>query len=154
MISNPKWMLIVCLAALLAPAVTRADSLEDKRRKTEMEDKMGKDATSLERVCKSKIELVMDWGSWSQLRDDHGNTPYSACQPTWSTVESMCHAKDAQEVIAKDIRRIECKGGGTDGDNHRAPDVRLNGTTLVFRGTIVSHTYGGDLRKYLEKNLK
>jgi hypothetical protein len=153
MISNSKWMLTVCLA-MLAPTVVRADSLEEKRKKTEMEEKMAKDATSLERVCKSHIELVMDWGSWNTLRDDHGNTPYSACQPTWGTVESMCHAKDAQEVIAKDIHRVVCTGGGTDGDNHRAPDVQLKGTTLVFHGTVISHSYGGDLRKYLEKNLK
>ena len=127
-------------------------SIEEQRHRVNAEDLVAVDMRSANWLCKTSLPEtdVIDWSSWSAVADDRGNHVASQCREAVAGAERLCRSGSiAQQALAKNVRRIVCRGDAR-GDIH----FELAGTALVVHTVLGATETAAKTQQWLYTNLK
>jgi hypothetical protein len=143
----------VTVLLVLGTTVAAADTIEEKRLKEEADKLVAFEMKSLNKNCKTTIPDagIIDWSTWKELVNDKNSKVGSVCMYIAFGMNNLCRSdRIAQESVAKDIKKIVCKGDSTE-------DLKFE---LDKDGTLVVHTHLGmkdtdkKTKTWLTKNLQ
>ena len=143
----------VTVLLVLGSTVAAADTIEEKRLKEEAETYVTQEMKPMNKVCKTTMSEsgVIEWSAWKTLVDDKNNKVGTACKYVAYGMANLCRSdRIAQESVAKDIKKIVCKGDTTE-------DIKFD---LDKDGTLTVHTRLGmkdtdrKTKTWLTKNLQ
>lgn len=140
---------------LVVSSLASADSLEDKRIRADAENLLQFQVSKMNKSCKATVPDtgVIDWSSWKDLRDPAGGSTkiHTQCGYVAYAMDLMCNSgndKIAQETVAKDVKRIVCRGDA-------GADLKLelkDGTLVIHTSFAVKETVN-KTKGWLAKNL-
>lgn len=123
---------VACVVLGCTPAVAQPPrTIEEKRHRVNAEELVAEDVNSMNWICKTAIpEIeVIDWTTWKQPIDGKGNHVANQCRHVAAGAERLCRSGAiAQQALAKNVRRIVCRG-----DAQGDIKFELKGNTLVVR---------------------
>ena len=148
-------MKLVIGMVLVMSSLAFADSIEEKRIKADAEKQMQFSVSQANKSCKATIgdTGTIDWSSWKDLKDPAGGSTkiYSQCGYVPYAMYLMCgNDKIAQESVAKDIKKLVCKGDANGGK----PQLELKDGTLTIHTSYAVKDTVNFTKEWLTKNLQ
>jgi hypothetical protein len=145
--------ILVIATIVLGSTLAWADTIEEKRMKEAAEQDSAKQIKHMNEKCKTSVSETgyIDWSSWKALKSEDGrNKVAHACRWVPYGIGALCRSdKIAQEMVAKNIKKMVCKGDATD-------DVQfeMKGNTLVVHTLLGAQGTEKKARSWLTKNLE
>ena len=136
---------IVMLALGVSGSFAAAESLQEKQDHAKEEKSLVAPVKEMNTVCKSKVEVKIDWSTWKEAHDNAGHYAHSACNDGIDPIKTMCRDALAQEAVAKQLKTIVCLGNATE----RTASYK-DGTLTIHTGLAVDK---GDIRGATRKAL-
>jgi hypothetical protein len=137
---------------VLGPTLASADSIEEKRGRSNAERRVKEGIKMMNKKCNTSIPEtgVIDWSSWKSTPGEDVWKVGSRCHYISSGVWDLCNEDEiAQQTVAKSVKKIVCKGDSTEG-----PRFELKKGALVVHMSFEDKNMNYKTKEWLSKNLE
>jgi hypothetical protein len=143
---------LVIALLVIGPTLASADSIEEKRGRTNAERRVSEGIQMMNKKCKTSMPErgIIDWSSWKTVAGEDVWKVGSRCHYIPSGVHSLCGEDEiAQETVAKNVKKIVCKGDSTEG-----PRFELKNGALIVHMSFEDKNMNYKTKEWLSKNLE
>jgi hypothetical protein len=139
---------IALLSTLLVAAVAYADLKPfQKAAQTKFNEEVKDSHAAAEKACGAKIKVKTDFSGLKQ-KEWEGNSISSRCTAVLDALAAICGDEAYKPEVAKNIKTVECRFGGKDGDT--AQNMKVQKGTFTF----AMHVNNGNLDEAAKKVIK
>ncbi len=140
----------MCSTFLIAGAYAAELKPYQKAALTKFNEEMKDPIASAEKACGGKFNLKFDIATYKkeQVKEWEGNSISGRCEAVFSALSTICGDENYKPEVTKNIKTVECKFGGKEGDT--AQNMKVNKGTFTF----AMHVSNGNLEDAVKSVVK